>query len=137
MFALPRRSLLFSAGSFALILMPNLASGIGDETSGVTRTVGPTVKVAAIQCSSDLGAVAENRAKLTALVRQAAAKGAKIIVLPEAAITGYVSQDQRHNWHVRGRPLEAAFIGRDPALAAETVPGESSDHFCTLANELQ
>src|SRR5262245_7464285 len=82
-----------------------------------------TVKVAAIQCSSDLGAVEENRAKLTNLVRKAAANGAKIVVLPETAITGYLSQDLRTNWHLRGRPLEPAFRGRDPSLAAETVPG--------------
>src|SRR5690242_19344452 len=76
-----------------------------------------TVKVAAIQCSSDLGAVEANRDKLTDLVREAADNGAKIVVLPEAAITGYVSQDLKTNWHVHGRPLEAIFTGRDPATA--------------------
>ncbi len=95
------------------------------------------VKVAAIQCSSELGAVEENRAKLTDLVREAASNGAKIIVLPETAITGYVSQDLKTNWHVRGRPLEAAFKGRDPREAAETVPGRSTEHFCALAKELK
>jgi len=99
-------------------------------------SVVPTVTVAAIQCSSDLGAVEQNRQKLTALIREAASGGAKIIVLPEAAITGYVSQDLRDNWHVEGRPLEPAFHGRDPATAAETVPGPSTEHFCTLAKEL-
>src|SRR5262249_39238 len=57
--------------------------------------------------------------------------------LPEAAITGYVSQDLRHNWHVRERPLEEAFIGRDPALAAEAVPGPSTEHFSALAKNLK
>jgi predicted amidohydrolase len=94
------------------------------------------VKVAAIQCSSDLGAVDDNRKKLTALVREAASNGAKIIVLPETAITGYLSQDLRTNWHVRGLPLEATFRGRDPATAAETIPGPSTEHFCSLATEL-
>jgi predicted amidohydrolase len=96
-----------------------------------------TVKVAAIQCSSDLGAVEQNRNKLTTLVREAAAGGAKIVVLPETAISGYVSQDLRTNWHVRGRPLEAAFRGIDPVTAAETVPGPATDHFCALAKELK
>ena len=96
-----------------------------------------TVKVAAIQCSSNFGAIEENRNKLTALVRQAAVGGAKIIVLPEAAITGYVSQDLRTNWHVAGRPLEPIFRGVDPVRAAETVPGKSTEHFCALAKELQ
>jgi apolipoprotein N-acyltransferase len=49
------------------------------------------VRVAAVQCSSDLGDVAANTAKLTALIREAAANGAKIVVLPEAAISGYLS----------------------------------------------
>ena len=96
-----------------------------------------TVKVAAIQCSSDLGEVAGNTKKLTSLVREAAANGAKIIVLPETAITGYVSQDLRWNWHVEGKPIEKAFRGKDPLPFAEMVPGPSTDHFCALAKELK
>jgi hypothetical protein len=42
-----------------------------------------TVKVAAVQCSSDLGAVDANRKKLTKLVEEAADNGAKIVVLPK------------------------------------------------------
>jgi predicted amidohydrolase len=49
------------------------------------------VTVAAIQCSSTMGDVEGNRHKLIALVEEAATNGAKIIVLPEAAITGYLS----------------------------------------------
>ena len=52
-----------------------------------------TVKVAAVQCSSELGDVEGNRRKLTALVEEAAKEGAKIIVLPETSVTGYLSQD--------------------------------------------
>src|SRR5262245_46691335 len=96
-----------------------------------------TIKVAAIQCSSDLGSVDANRQKLAGLVRQAAAKGAKIVVLPETAITGYVSQDLRVNWHLPGRPIEPAFRGRDPLPFAETVPGASTEQFCALAKELK
>lgn len=95
-----------------------------------------TVKVAAVQCSSDLGAVAANRAKLTGLVREAAAGGAKIVVLPETAVTGYLSQDLKTNWHVPGRPLNAAFQGKDPRPFAETVPGPTTRHFAALAKEL-
>lgn len=95
------------------------------------------VKVAAIQCSSEFGAVEKNREKLTALVRKAATGGAKIIVLPETAVTGYVAQDLRTNWHIVGLPLESIFRGRDPATAAETVPGPSTHHFCELAKELK
>ncbi len=95
-----------------------------------------TVKVAAIQCSSNLGDVAGNTKKLTALVREAAAGGAKIVVLPETAITGYVSQDLQWNWHVAGRPIEKGFRGKEPLPFAETVPGPSTEHFCKLAKDL-
>src|SRR5258706_953776 len=95
-----------------------------------------TVKVAAVQCSSDLGDVAGNTKKLTALVEEAAKSGAKIIVLPEAAITGYLSQDLKTNWRLAGWPIEKAFVGKDPAPFAETVPGPSTDHFAALAKQL-
>jgi predicted amidohydrolase len=95
-----------------------------------------TVKVAAVQCSSDLGAVEANRAKLTALCEEAAGKGAKIIVLPEAAVTGYLSQDLRTNWRLKGWPIEGVFHGKDPLPFAETVPGPSTDQFAALAKRL-
>jgi predicted amidohydrolase len=95
-----------------------------------------TVKVAAVQCSSDLGDVAANRKKLTALVEEAAANGAKIIVLPEASITGYLSQDLKTNWHLPGWPMENVYAGKDPSPFAEVVPGASTEHFCALARRL-
>jgi predicted amidohydrolase len=95
-----------------------------------------TVKVAAVQCSSDLGDVAGNTKKLTALVREAAKNGAKIVVLPETAVTGYLSQDLKTNWHLKGWPLDAKFAGKDPSGLAETVPGPSTKQFCALAKEL-
>jgi predicted amidohydrolase len=96
-----------------------------------------TVKVAAIQCSSDLGAVEANRQKLTALVEEAAAAGAKIIVLPETAVTGYLSQDLQTNWRKPGRPMNPAFPRSvDPITAAEAVPGPSTTHFAALAERL-
>jgi predicted amidohydrolase len=94
------------------------------------------VKVAAIQCSSLLGDVEANRTKITSLVTEAAEEGAKIIVLPETCITGYLSQDLQINWHVKGKPIENAFKGKSPAGFAEEVPGTSTNHFCKLAKEL-
>ena len=82
-----------------------------------------TVKVAAVQCSSDLGDVVGNTRKLTALVKEAARAGAKIVVLPETSITGYLSQDLKTNWHVKGMPIEKRFEGQDPKDFAEVVPG--------------
>src|SRR5262249_48709777 len=95
-----------------------------------------TVKVAAVQCSSDIGDVAGNTKKLTGLVKEAAKNGAKFVVLPETAVTGYLSQDLQTNWHVKGMPIEARFRGKDPKDSAEVVPGPSTAHFCALANEL-
>ncbi|HEY8749048.1 MAG TPA: carbon-nitrogen hydrolase family protein [Tepidisphaeraceae bacterium] len=96
-----------------------------------------TVMVAAIQCSSDLGELAANRAKLTKLVEEAAGHGAKIIVLPEAAVTGYLSQDLKTNWRLPGRPIEPSFQAKDPLPFAETVPGESTQQFSSLAERLK
>ena len=95
-----------------------------------------TVKVAAVQCSSDLGDVAGNSKKIAVLVREAAKNGAKIVVLPETAITGYLSQDLKTNWNVPGMPLDIRFNGKDPRDFAEPVPGPSTKHFCALAKEL-
>jgi predicted amidohydrolase len=108
---------------------------------GIVRAADPgdrpaTVKVACVQCSSDLGDVAGNRTKLTKLAEEAAGGGAKIIVLPEAAITGYLSQDLRTTWHVSGWPIDPTFEGKDPTGFAETVPGESTNQFCALAKRL-
>ncbi|QEG25809.1 Carbon-nitrogen hydrolase [Gemmata obscuriglobus] len=64
------------------------------------------MKVAAVQCSSDLGDVVANTRKRTALIQEAAKAGAKFVVLPETAITGCPSQDLKTNWHVKGMPIE-------------------------------
>jgi len=120
--------------SIALLVIA--ATTIRTNAADLTPPQPKTVRVAAIQCSSDLGKVAENTTKLTALVKEAAANGAKIVVLPEAAITGYLSQDLKTNWHTAGRPIENVFEGLDPAPFAESVPGPSTKHFCALARKL-
>ena len=68
-----------------------------------------TVKVAAVQCPSDLGDIPGNTRRLTTLIETAAREGAKIVVLPEAAVTGYLSQDLKTNWHVPGKPIETYY----------------------------
>src|SRR6476620_11375608 len=78
------------------------------------RPAHKTVTVAAVQCSSDLGDVAGNTRKLSGLVKEAAKNSAKIVVLPETAITGYLSQDLKTNWHLAGMPIETRFRGKDP-----------------------
>ena len=58
-------------------------------------------------------------------------------MLPETAITGYLSQDSKTNWRLPGRPIDRHFQGKDPRGFAESVPGESTKHFCDLAKQLQ
>lgn len=96
-----------------------------------------SVKVAAIQCSSQLGNVAGNTRKLIGLIEIAATNGAKIIVLPETAITGYLSQDLQTNWHLPGWPMEKKFQGLHPHPFAEPVPGPSTERFAALAGRLK
>src|SRR5262245_34524350 len=95
-----------------------------------------TVKVAAVQCPSDLGDIQGNTRRLTKLVETAAAAGAKFVVLPETSISGYLSQDLTTNWHLPGWPVEQAFASKDPRPFAQRVPGPATDHFTALAKRL-
>lgn len=102
-----------------------------------------TVKVASIQCSSIMGKVSENTKKIELLVREAAAQGAQILVLPETSITGYLSQDLKTNWFATSPSRENDVFNMhfpnkmDPALHAETCPGPSTIFFGELAKELK
>lgn len=128
----------------AMLLLPGWGPAVHAQPASATRPAATqpvgadakTVRVAAVQCSSDLGAVEANRAKLAGLAEEAARQGAKIIVLPETAVTGYLSQDLKTNWHLPGWPLERTFRGKDPLPTAEPVPGPSTDFFCRLADRL-
>ncbi len=94
-----------------------------------------TVLVAAIQCYSKFGEPEANRKKLTRLVNRAASRGAKIIVLPETAVTGYLSADLKKTWQAGGRPVSGGLKGVDPKDVAETVPGPSTKMFGNLAKK--
>jgi predicted amidohydrolase len=95
-----------------------------------------TVKVAAVQFISDWGNPAANRAGLEPLIREAAKNGAKIVVLPETAITGYMPIELKKTWQVGELKLSQGLTGVSPAEFAETVPGESTKAFGALAKEL-
>jgi predicted amidohydrolase len=56
------------------------------------------VKVATIQCWSDIGEIEKNITNIIPLCTEAASNGAKFIILPETAISGYLGQDLRTNW---------------------------------------
>ncbi len=124
----PRRTFLSAAAAGLAWPVPRL---IAAEPSRST-----TVKVAAVQAPSVLGDVAGNTARLSKLVEKAAAHGAKIVVLPETAITGYLSQDLQNNWHLPDWPLAKDFTGKDPLPFAQIVPGPATEHFCALAKRL-
>ncbi|MBA4388502.1 MAG: hypothetical protein C0404_11010 [Verrucomicrobia bacterium] len=96
----------------------------------------PRVKVAAIQMISEFGGVDKNRASIEARVREAAANGARIVVLPETAVQGYLPTNLKRTWQVGNRPITPRFRGAPPDNAAETVPGPSTDRFKALAKEL-
>ncbi len=90
------------------------------------------VRVAAIQFHSVMGEVRQNRLGLAELVRRAAAGGANIIVLPEAAVSGYADIDTDTFWSSDGDP-EPGFV---PASeVAERADGESVRFFSELARE--
>jgi len=95
-----------------------------------------TVRVAAVQFISQWGKPAENRKGLEPLVRQAAKHGARIVVLPETAITGYTSHDLRRTWQVDKQAVTEGLQGVSPKDVAEEVPGESTRAFGALAKEL-
>mmetsp|Transcript_21148 Transcript_21148/g.59161 ORF Transcript_21148/g.59161 Transcript_21148/m.59161 type:complete len:421 (+) Transcript_21148:63-1325(+) len=94
-----------------------------------------TVQVALVQSASDIGEVAANLARLERHIRTAAEGGAKIVVLPETSVTGYLSQDLQTNWGLDGRPQSFPRT-LDPTDYAETRDGTSVRRMASLALEL-
>jgi predicted amidohydrolase len=131
-----KRQLIPLALFLALVLVLCLRAVIPAATAPATRKPA-VVKVAAIQFRSTFGDPADNRKRLEGYIRQAARKGAKIVVVPETAITGYTSEDLKTTWQVGTRQLNPGFTaGKDPADCADTVPGTSTEIFAKLAGEL-
>ena len=95
-----------------------------------------TFLIAAVQCHSRFGDPVGNRKKLTGFVRKAARRGARIVVLPETAVTGYLTADLKKTWQVGDRRITEGLTGVDPSGVAETVPGESTKLFARLADKL-
>eukprot|EP00928_Gymnodinium_smaydae_P031020 TRINITY_DN22909_c0_g1_i1.p1 TRINITY_DN22909_c0_g1~~TRINITY_DN22909_c0_g1_i1.p1 ORF type:complete len:409 (+),score=32.68 TRINITY_DN22909_c0_g1_i1:58-1284(+) len=95
-----------------------------------------SVQVALVQCASDIGAIAANVARIEMHVRSAAMRGAKIVVLPETSVTGYLSQDLQTNWGLSGRP-QSFPRALDPTEYAEQRNGPSTKRLASLARELK
>lgn len=94
-------------------------------------------RVAAIQFVSEFGNQDGNRERLERFVRRAAAGGAKVVVMPEAALPGYLSNDLQTAWRdpVR-RPRASDGRSLEEAGIAETVPGPLTRRFGELSREL-
>ncbi|HET6427078.1 MAG TPA: nitrilase-related carbon-nitrogen hydrolase [Phycisphaerae bacterium] len=92
-----------------------------------------TFRVAAVQCDSEFGDPEKNRKALSSWIYNAARAGADIVVLPETAVTGYMSPDLKRTWQVGDRPITPGLTGVDPRAAAEPVPGPSTRFFAELA----
>ena len=97
---------------------------------------GRTVKVAAIQFASELGKPELNRRRLETCIREAVRCGAKIVVLPETAIQGYMSFDIRTAWQAEGWEMSKGLRGLSAKGLAETVPGPSTEVLGRLSGEL-
>ncbi|MGF1655730.1 MAG: carbon-nitrogen hydrolase family protein [Verrucomicrobiales bacterium] len=98
--------------------------------SGIQRA---TVKVAAVQAHSRFNDVAANHEKFLNLADEAARNGAGIVVLPEAALTGYMGDGLLKRWQI---PKEVSGEGVrevDPAESALTVDSPVLREFSNLA----
>lgn len=97
------------------------------------RVTQATVKVAAIQCYSRMGKSAYNRQLLSDLITNAAEQGAKIVLLPECAVQGYMNPADDCQWSTGDAADGNDFDVKD---AAEHVPGPSSRYFAGLSKRL-
>eukprot|EP01124_Arcella_intermedia_P018260 TRINITY_DN25226_c0_g1_i1.p1 TRINITY_DN25226_c0_g1~~TRINITY_DN25226_c0_g1_i1.p1 ORF type:complete len:300 (-),score=39.44 TRINITY_DN25226_c0_g1_i1:39-938(-) len=105
-----------------------------EEVEEREKAPGSLVKVASIQFPSRMGETNYNVLHLGKLCEEAAKNGAKIIVLPETSITGYLSQDLKTNWRVPGRKMANKFIhSKDPEGYAEEQNGPSVQFFAKLS----
>lgn len=78
------------------------------------------MKIAAVQMDVQIGEVEANLGHIEGRLRQAAANGAELVVLPECAVTGYCFESLDE-----ARPF------------AQTVPGPATERIASLCDELQ
>jgi len=96
-----------------------------------------TVCVAAIQCASQMGKVWNNRERLTELIKSAAAGGARIVVLPECALQGYMDPVGDVQWSKLDDGVEAPESERSVKEIAQRVPGPATREFGKLCRDLK
>jgi len=118
-----RRSLCYVLSSFFLAFLAAPANA--DDT----------LRVGIIQMNARPNDKAFNLAEAEKWIREAAGKGAQIVLTPESAVQGYVRAD-----FPPGSPMDAPNLVAERArilAAAETVPGPATERFAQLAKELR
>jgi predicted amidohydrolase len=108
--------------AFGVLILGIIFSILPKEASPMT------VKVGVVQVATERFVVESNYAKTEALIREAAAGGASLIITPECVLTGYSVA-----W--RNESDYAARLGKVRELA-EPVPGPHSNRIAALAGEL-
>lgn len=90
----------------------------GDDSRPYPPATGPFLRVAACQVALAVGRPEDNLAAVEAAVRGAAARGARLVVVPELATSGYVfaSVDEARSL---AEPLDGRTVTRWTALARE------------------
>jgi len=91
-----------------------------------------SVRVAAVQCYSRMGEIQHNRSVLTKLIRQAAEQGARIVVVPECAVSGYMDPGHDVVWTAAAKADEDEISVHG---AAETIPGPSTTYFAEVSRK--
>jgi len=102
--------------------------------NAIVATADETIRVGLIQMDGRFYDKQYNLARAENLIRQAAARGAKIVCTPEASVQGYVRVELPP-----GTSADAPQIVAERAkilAAAETIPGPATNRFSTLAKEL-
>ena len=93
-----------------------------------------TVKIAAIQADTRIGKLNYNRKLLTRLITEAATHKAKIIVLSECAVQGYMDLEHDMSWAVDAVPADNEL---SIEKGAESINGPSIKYFSALAKKLK
>ena len=120
-----------AAPAALLCLLPGCARRPAERAPAPPPEAAATVRGAAIQFHSRLGEVDANRTRIVALVEEAAARRARVVVLPECAVPGYADLTSDVFW---GRKAGPGYL--DVHTVAEPVPGPSTAFFAPVAKRL-
>jgi len=99
-----------------------------DTPSSSAASAG-TVRVAAIQCYSRMGEIDYNRRLLKGLIEKAAGAGAKIIVVPECAVSGYMDPANDIKWTKKPGPDANEALQADVPAVASGAKAEAYTNF--------